>query len=307
MVIFVVILSSLLIRSSSSTPLSKGVCGDFAEGACELSEDNILDHDRFTNTAGECQALCKANGLCKWFTHFDTQCYLLAECGTTEHCTGCVSGPTTPEFGSCPWPPGPTVSPTVPTTSTTTTKKTTSTTTQTTTKKTTSTTTTKKSTTTTTKKSTTTTTEDSHAGCEEIHINSQCDWDYGLITWYEQVMTGSECQYICKNVGGAKFFSHYNEGHHAEHGFCGCFSTCAWPTTHDCHDRCDTHETFSIESFEEEDVIKEDLDSSETFGVEVGVEIEAERWSDGKSAGHRRCHCLRGPLDPDVDSCDLWP
>ena len=28
-----------------------------------------------------------------------------------------------------------------------------------------------------------------------------------------------------------RFFSHYNEGHHAEHGYCACFSTCAWPSS----------------------------------------------------------------------------
>merc|ERR1711988_1098943 len=93
---------------------------------------------------------------------------------------------------------------------------------------TTTTTTTITTTTTTTTTTITTTTQDGN--CEDIHLNSQCDWNYGLITWYEQVMTGSECQYICKKVNGAKYFSSYNEGHHAEHGYCGCFSPCAWPS-----------------------------------------------------------------------------
>ena len=38
-------------------------------------------------------------------------------------------------------------------------------------------------------------------------------------------------------------FSHYNEGHHAEHGFCGCFSSCAWPTSEGCNTSCATHQT----------------------------------------------------------------
>ena len=38
-------------------------------------------------------------------------------------------------------------------------------------------------------------------------------------------------------------FSHYNEGHHAEHGFCGCFSSCAWPSSEGCHASCATHQT----------------------------------------------------------------
>ena len=53
------------------------------EGACELSENNIVGQDRFTNTPGECQAKCKDDPACSWFTHFDTQCYLLSQCGDT--------------------------------------------------------------------------------------------------------------------------------------------------------------------------------------------------------------------------------
>ena len=75
------------------------------------------------------QDLCSQNAQCHFFTHFSTQCYLLVECGDSEQyeniiiilsssfftknlswpfpfsCTGCVSGPTSPAFGSCPWPP----------------------------------------------------------------------------------------------------------------------------------------------------------------------------------------------------------
>ena len=35
--------------------MNQGVCGDFLEGACDLSENNILDHNRYTNTPAECQ------------------------------------------------------------------------------------------------------------------------------------------------------------------------------------------------------------------------------------------------------------
>merc|ERR1711971_507240 len=208
----------LLSALSYASPVTKGVCGDFLEGACDLSENNILDHNRYTDTPAECQDLCSQNAQCHFFTHFSTQCYLLIECGDAEHCTECVSGPTSPAFGSCPWPPSPTDHPTEPTTTPTTpttTPRTTPTTTPTTTPPTTPTTTP-----TTTPKTTPTTTTQQDGNCEDIHLNSQCDWNYGLITWYEQVMTGSECQYICKNVNGAKYFSSYNEGHHAEHGYC---------------------------------------------------------------------------------------
>ena len=34
---------------------SKGTCWDFSEGACDLSENNIIHHDRFVDSPEECQ------------------------------------------------------------------------------------------------------------------------------------------------------------------------------------------------------------------------------------------------------------
>ena len=34
---------------------TRGSCVDFSEGACDLSENNIVGHDRFTDTPAECQ------------------------------------------------------------------------------------------------------------------------------------------------------------------------------------------------------------------------------------------------------------
>ena len=56
----------------------------YQEGACELSESNIVGHDRQVATPAECQAQCQNNADCAWFTHFETECYLLKECGQTE-------------------------------------------------------------------------------------------------------------------------------------------------------------------------------------------------------------------------------
>jgi len=115
-------------------------------------------------------------------------------------------------------------------------------------------------------------------------------------------MTGAECQDICKNVAGAKYFSHYNEGHQGEHGFCGCFSQC-WPSTEGCRATCSSHETHEFES--REDLLEtadEDLDSAEVFGVELDVEHEKE-----PRPGERYCHCMHGPLSPDADTCDFFP
>merc|ERR1711936_456752 len=274
--------------TTTTTTGGDASCSNFEEAACELSENNIVGHDRFTNTATECQEKCKEDAACSWFTHFDTQCYLLSTCGNTAQCQGCVSGPTSPDFSSCPWPPGPEPS----TTTSSSTKPTTTTT---------------KSTTTTTRTTSTTTTQTTSTAseqCDDIKINENCDWSYGLIHWYENVMTGSECQHICLDLQGAKFFSHYNEGREAEHGFCGCFSTCAWPSSEGCYDRCATHEVFSEEDWIEDKANYDDLTSSETFGGELDVEEFA---LNEPRPGPRYCHCMRGPLQPDVDGCDLWP
>merc|ERR1712142_859373 len=149
---------------------------------------------------------------------------------------------------------------TTPTTTTSTTTSTSTTTTPTTTTMTTTTATTTRitsrtplqttTTTTTTKKTTTTTQLDGN--CDDIKINEECDWNYGLVSWYENVMTGNQCQIQCRSVAGAKYFSHYNEGAHGEHGFCGCFSSCAWPTSDGCATSCGTHEIWEAEDLFEE-------------------------------------------------------
>merc|ERR1711945_25075 len=111
---------------------------------------------------------------------------MLDHCGTLSNCDTCVSGPTTPDIDTCPWPPHPDVSTT--TTSTTTTSSTT----------------------------TTTTTTQLDGDCGDIKINEECDWNYGLVSWYENMMTANQCQIQCRSVAGAKYFSHYNEGAHGE-------------------------------------------------------------------------------------------
>ena len=62
-----------------------------------------------------------------------------------------------------------------------------------------------------------------------------------------------------------RYFSHYNEGENAKHGECGCFSSCTWTTSKHCHKNCD------------DDDIRDDDDD--------------------------RCHCMRGPLYPNVETC----
>jgi len=111
-------IASLLLSSlpgtlaSLSLSGSKDTCQDFSEGACDLSENNIIHHDSFVDSPAECQVMCRDTPSCNWFSHFMTQCYLLTDCGDTAHCSGCVSGPTSPDFGTCSWPPEPSPEPT---------------------------------------------------------------------------------------------------------------------------------------------------------------------------------------------------
>ena len=51
------IISLLFTSTACNPPLSgsKGACWDFTEGACDLSETNIIDHDRFVDSPEECQ------------------------------------------------------------------------------------------------------------------------------------------------------------------------------------------------------------------------------------------------------------
>jgi len=263
----------LLISSYKASAAPAAVsCGDFLEGACDLSEDNIVSHDRFTNTAAECQSKCKNASGCSWFTHFDTQCYLLSACGDSAHCEGCVSGPTSPDLGTCPWPPVPdtTTAETASTSTEPATSPTTTTQKSTTTNPTTPVPTTQSTTPTSTTPTTTPPTKPTTipAGdCNDIAYNELCDWDEALIEYYEHVMDAGQCQNICRGLNGARFFSHYNKEKDYYSldkmtGVCGCFSSCHWPTSKHCHKNCD----------------------------------DVTRDSD-------RCHCMRGPLQPDVDSC----
>lgn len=204
-------------------------CSDFSEGACDLSENNIVGTDRHSDTPSKCQTLCQQNPSCSWFTHFDSQCYLLRECGNTEFCGGCTSGPQEPDVSTCPWPPNPD------TTTTTTMKPTTTTTTK-------RTTTTRRTTTTTAPPPPPATTTTPSASCNEIVKDELCDWQYGKLAEYKNIWTGAECQALCRAVNGAVYFSHYNKGDDFRNdyeGHCGCFSTCPWPGSFSCHRNCD--------------------------------------------------------------------
>merc|ERR1719219_396067 len=75
-------------------------CQDFSEGLCPLSEDNIIGSTSAPD-AESCQAACRNNAECNFFSHIGTQCFLLSSCVSTEACTGCMSGPPLPPLSEC--------------------------------------------------------------------------------------------------------------------------------------------------------------------------------------------------------------
>merc|ERR1711915_360856 len=77
------------VASCSST---RNSCDEFFSDSCPLYEDAILSF-RHTDTAGQCQDLCRNLEGCEFFTWFETQCYLLNSCDYIEACLCCISGP----------------------------------------------------------------------------------------------------------------------------------------------------------------------------------------------------------------------
>ena len=75
-------------------------------------------------------------------------------------------------------------------------------------------------------------------------------------------------------MSGAKYFSHYNHGDNGHKGECGCFGSCSWPGKFDCRNECDDDDDD-----DDDDEMRDSHD----------------------------CHCMRGPLQPRVDDCDLFP
>jgi len=174
--------------ASVSLSGSKGTCQDFSEAACDLSENNIIHHDSFVDSPAECQVMCRDTPSCNWFSHFMTQCYLLTDCGDAAHCSGCVSGPTIPDFGNCPWPPEPSPAPTE--TPTTTMEETT--------------------TTTTTPTATPTTTTKSKYACPEMDVNFRGN-DIFVI---QDVFKWEDCAAFCLEIKDCQFWTLDDKGLH---------------------------------------------------------------------------------------------
>merc|ERR1711892_810964 len=207
-------------------------CSVFQEGACPLSEEFIVGSDRFTDTPQACQDLCRevAHSDCAFFTHFNTECYLLSACDTIEPCDGCMSGPSNPLLSDCQ---DTTMGPdtTMPASTTmgtdgTTVEENSTTMADTTTVMETTTmqeTTARPETTTmpetTTIMETTTMAETTIAQCD-VTEGVICDEPENLIEHIEHISHASDCQAICQNHPECNFWSHYAEEGHEHWGHC---------------------------------------------------------------------------------------
>merc|ERR1712172_31518 len=204
-----------------SLALGQEDCSAFKEGACPLEESNIIGNSGDATNAAECQAMCKfePTGSCNFFTYLGSQCYLLASCDFVEECPDCISGPNSPSFSECPWPPMPET--TIGTTMETTTIGTEGTTTEmpwtSTTTMETTTTTTMETTTTTTMETTTTTTMPATRPPCEVNEGSICEGEHNLISHIEHINSASDCQAICQNHPECGFWSHYRQGEGHDH------------------------------------------------------------------------------------------
>merc|ERR1719431_1813929 len=98
----------LLVLKVMQVMVEAGDCSEFHPAACPLSEDNILGYNNSVQSITDCQERCGEVSACNFFTHYDSTCYHLSSCDSLEICQDCISGPPSPPFTSCPWPPSPT-------------------------------------------------------------------------------------------------------------------------------------------------------------------------------------------------------
>merc|ERR1719430_3011409 len=201
-------------------------CGVFQEGACPLSEDNILGSSDGVDNPADCQALCisEPSGNCNFFTSINGQCYLQQSCDSVQDCVGCVCGPTEPDFGDCQgsptyppttyppttYPPTSTIAPTeAPTWPPTTAPATTL------------------------PPATTTTPTPTRPSCD-INFGMICE-DHGEIEHIEHIHTASDCQAICQNHPECQTWSHWLQAEGHDHwGHCLIHRSCEHFTDHEC-------------------------------------------------------------------------
>merc|ERR1719186_1427105 len=109
------------------------------------------------------------------------------------------------------------------------------------------------------------------SSCDNIVINENCDGRYEMITIYDDVLNGADCQNRCNELNEAEFFSFYNEEVEPGWflGYCACFTDCIAPSS-------DGYTLCIAERDETDDI----LERESVY-----------------------CNCMRGPIEPSVDSC----
>merc|ERR1719167_908125 len=175
----------------SSFVSGNGDCSGFKAAACPLVEENFVGADQNVSDPSVCQQLCIENRQCNFFTHFDDFCYQLQQCDMLSICEICISGPKSPLFSECPWPPETTIFPTT-VTSTTVADTTT------------------KATSTTPEATSTTTTVDGES-CKEFAEDMTCDIDDANFVDFKHDISVAECQVLCHSSSECNWFTWYSE------------------------------------------------------------------------------------------------
>jgi len=249
-------------------------CDDFEEGVCPLDEENILAQEE-ASTPDECQYLCIKSALtgggCKYFTQFETTCYLLKTCESVAHVPGCVSGPNLPDYDSC-------VEATTAGPETTTAGPET----------------------TTAGEGTTTmpATTDSPSDCSGFHPGFLCEPHENIIDTITHIMTPKECQTLCQLRSGCTYWSHWIEVVDMHIGHCDLHWACPYLVEDKCLNEADPKCPIipsSIYGDTDDDVndAREELDAALEKDMPPGP-------------GSGECGCIAGPVYPDIDQCDFW-
>merc|ERR1712168_148310 len=245
-------------------------CDDFKAGTCPLDENNIVGSNSGVDTPANCQILCKFNGAgaCNFFTHFDTECYQLANCTSVERCEGCVSGPTEPPYDSCTQT---TMASTEPSTVISTEASSTPVVTD---------------PVTTTPPASTEPTSAPLPDCE-VNMGSLCNSEGNLIEHIEHIHDVSDCQAICQNHANCEFWSHYLEEGHEHWGHCLLHYNCDSLDDRECHGperpECPTIPSIVFDKF-----IRH---------------MPLRNKQPRPGPGGPKCFCMSGTNTPDLDEC----
>jgi len=255
-------------------------CEDFQDGVCPLYASEVVSMDEETESPSACQDKCITSALlgegCKWFTHFETTCYLLRTCDSVAPVPGCVSGPYLPDYDSC-----------VETTAapeTTTAAETTIVTTA--------------AETTAAETTTVMETTTDNAECSGFYPGFLCTAELNLIDTITHIMTPTECQTLCQLRGGCTYWSHWVEVKDEHIGHCDLHWSCPYLEEDKCLSEADPKCPIIPSS------IYGDVGDMNDAAEEVDAPQDKKSMPPGPGSGE--CGCISGPAYPSIDECDFW-